>query len=73
MAEPTFAREKKQPEKAQTLPPKTSLEVVPQRKEVEELRTQLKALDRQFDYLKQKLDTARATNGQAVRMESLLL
>jgi hypothetical protein len=73
MAGTTFAREQKQPEPAEIVPPKTTLEAVPQRKEVEALRTQLRQMEREFAYLKQKLDTARATNGQAIRMESMLL
>ena len=73
MAGPTFAREKKQPEAEQTLPLKTSLGVVPRKKEVEELRGQLRALERQFEYLKQRLETAKAANIEMGGWESRLL
>jgi hypothetical protein len=66
----TFAPQKKQGETAAR---NAALEAVPRKKEVEDLRGQLRALDRQYDYLKQRLETARAANDRTVRIESMFL
>ncbi len=70
MGDTTFAPQKKQGETAAR---NAALEAVPQKKEVEKLRGQLNALDRQYDFLKQRFDSTWATNDRTVKLESMFL